>query len=264
MYIEIDHIRLAYDERGAGIPLLFLHGYPLNRHIWAPQLEGLADIARVFTLDMRGHGESSAVAGPYLMDVLADDCNRFLDQLGIIQPIVLCGLSMGGYVSMAFCRRYPQRLAGLILTATRHTADSPEVKANRDKTSEQAKTQGVKSIVDTMLPKLLSPKTYTQNPALVEQVRQIMESTSLEGVLGDLAGLKDRPDSTETLAGLKIPALIIHGKDDQIVPLEATRSMHALLPHARLEILPDAGHLPNLEQPALFNQAVRHFLSSLK
>jgi pimeloyl-ACP methyl ester carboxylesterase len=115
-----------------------------------------------------------------------------------------------------------------------------------------------------MLPKLLSPKTYIQNPELVELVHQIMESTSLEGILGDLAGLKDRPDSTETLAGLKIPALIIHGNDDQLVPPEAARSMHALLPHAQLEILQDAGHLPNLEQPALFNQAVRRYLSSLQ
>jgi 3-oxoadipate enol-lactonase len=263
MNIQLPDFTLAYTDAGQGLPLLFVHGYPLNRALWQPQVEGLGDIARILAPDLRGHGDSQTMPGPYSMDLFADDLNAFLDALGITQPIVLCGLSMGGYVAFAFFRKYAVRLAGLILTATRAAADTPQQKAARDQSAETARQQGVQAIVTAMLPRLLSPKTYAQHPDLVAQVKMIMEHTSLEGILGDLAGLKERPDSTPNLSQIRLPTLLLPGADDPIVPLQEAQAMHAGIQGARLEIIPDAGHLPNLENPSAFNRAVRRFLDTL-
>ena len=260
------HLRgfsMAYSEAGKGLPLLLVHGYPLNRGMWSPQLEGLADVARVLAPDLRGHGESQAVPGPYTMDLFADDLAAFLDVLGIHQKIVLCGLSMGGYIVFAFYRRYAARLAGMILTATRAAADTPQARLARDQSTELARQQGVNAIVDAMLPKLLAPVTFQTRPELVEQARQIMAANSLEGILGDLVALKERPDSTPTLSDIHIPTLLIPGAEDQIIPLQEAQAMQAAIRGSVLEVIPGAGHLLNLENPVAFNAAVRHFLDSL-
>lgn len=260
MRIKISDFSLAYTDVGRGLPLLFIHGFPFNHRMWQPQIETLSDIARAIAPDLRGHGESSPVPGPYNMDQLAGDLAELLDTLGITQPVVLCGLSMGGYVSFAFYRNYPGRVAGLILAATRAKPDTPEGKANRDKTAEKAREEGVRPVVDGMIGKLFAPQTYRQNPALVEEVRTMMEGTSQAGMIGALMAMKERPDSTPTLREIQPAALIIHGREDQIVPLEEARQMQAEIPEARLVEIPDAGHLVNLEQPEAFNHAVRDYL----
>ncbi|MEJ2599486.1 MAG: alpha/beta fold hydrolase [Anaerolineales bacterium] len=260
MFVTVDQLSLAYDEHGSGIPVLWVHGYPLNRTLWKPQLEGLADIAHGLALDLRGHGESQASTGAYSMDLLADDCATFLDALGIRRPVVLAGLSMGGYVCMAFCRRHIDRLAGIILCATRAHADSPEGKQNRTKSIDLAQERGVPAAVSGLLNKLMAPVTYGRRPTLVETVKAMTESTSLEGVVGDLLGMRQRPDSFSTLASFELPALILHGADDQIVPTAEAEQMHTTLPNSQLKIIPQAGHLLNLEQPQAFNTAVRGFL----
>jgi pimeloyl-ACP methyl ester carboxylesterase len=261
---ERSEFKMAYEEHGEGNGLLLIHGYPFNQRMWRPQLEGLADVARVITPDLRGHGHSDPVGGIYTMDLLADDCAALMDHLKITQPVVVCGLSMGGYVAMAFCRRFPHRLAGLILTATRAGVDSPETLANRDQTAELVLKEGVSSIAARMLERVMSPKTYQNNPGLVAEVRAIIEMTSVEGVRGALMGMKVRPDSHVTLMNIKVPALVIQGADDQIVPLQEAITMKAFMPEAQLVVIPDAGHLPNLEQPARFNQVVGDFLKKLK
>lgn len=267
MHIQLPSIKLAYTDTGPdkqGFTLLFVHGYPLNRQMWQPQVEGLADVARVLTIDLRGHGESEIIPGPYSMDLFASDLHAFLEALNIHQPIVLCGLSMGGYVTFAFQRRYPNRLAGLILTATRAAADSLDARAGRDQSAALARSQGTDAIIEGMLPRLLSPQTQAQRPDLVAQARAIMEKTSLETILGDLAGLKERPDFTSGLAQIDIPTLLLPGAEDRIVPLSEAQAMHAAIPDARLHPVPGAGHLPNLENASFFNQAVRDFVQRLK
>ena len=259
--IKLHDFSMAYSENGEGQPLLFVHGYPLNRRMWQPQIDGLADMARVIAPDLRGHGDSQAVPGPYSMDLLADDLNALLDALHISQTVYLCGLSMGGYVAFAFYRRYAQRLAGLILAATRAAADSAQARASREQAAQTARQQGVAAIVEGMAAKMLSPQTVEQRPALAVQVKEIMLRTSLEGVLGDLEGMKERPDSTPTLSQITIPTLVIHGADDQIIPLAEAQAMQAAIPNARMEIIAGAGHLLNLEQAETFNAAVRGFVT---
>jgi 3-oxoadipate enol-lactonase len=263
MRINSNNLTFDYSDNGSGIPLVLIHGYPLSRALWEPQVTGLADVARVLALDLRGHGGSDSVPGPYSMSLLADDCRGFLDTLGITRPVVLGGLSMGGYVVFEFFRKYPQRIAGLILAATRAGADSPEVKANRDKAATTAREKGVGTIVETMLPKMLSQKSYQSQPELVTRARKMMESTSLAGVAGDLAAMRDRTDSTALLAQIDKPTLILHGADDQLIPPAEAQVMSATIPNAQLHVLPEAGHLLNMEQPEAFNEAVRSFLLSV-
>ncbi len=263
MNILIGDIQISYSDAGQGIPLVFVHGFPLNRQMWQPQVEGLSGIARVIAPDLRGHGDSQAVPGPYAMSLFASDLNALLDALGVTEKIVLCGLSMGGYAAFAFYRQYAHRLAGLVLTATRAAADSPEGRTGRDQTAVMVREKGVDALVEGMLPRLLAPRTLQTRPDLVEQARAIMRRTSLEGVLGDLAALKERPDSTALMEKIDLPTLLLPGANDQIVPLHEAQAMHAGIRGSRLVVIPDAGHLPNLENPGAFNQAVQEFLAAI-
>jgi 3-oxoadipate enol-lactonase len=262
MRAQLHDIVLAYDVNGGGRPLLLIHGYPLNRKIWRPQLESLTDAARVIAPDLRGHGESSAPDEPYTVDRLADDLVELLDDLGLAGPVVVGGLSMGGYVALAFYRRHQERVAGLILAATRAGADSEAGKANRDKAIALAQEKGVEAIAESMLPKMLAPETYQSKPGLVRDVRHILAETPLNGVVGDLTAMRDRPDSTELLSGILEPVLVVHGQDDQLIPPSEAEAAFARLPNGRLALVPRAGHLLNLEEPEAFDAEVRNFLRS--
>ncbi len=261
--IRMPDLTMDFGDTGDNTPLLLIHGFPLNRTLWDPQVDSLSEIARVITPDLRGFGASDPLQGMYSMDLLAQDCLELLDRLGVWHPAVIGGLSMGGYVAFAFYRLFPERVRGLILAATRPGADTPEGKANREKSARLASEQGVPAVVEAMLPKMMSPKTYETRKSLVETVRQMMESTSVEGAIGAQLGMKDRPDSTPTLPLIEKPTLILHGADDQLIPVKEAESMQAAIRNSRLKILPDSGHLLNLEQPDLFNQAVREFLFAL-
>lgn len=254
---------MFYEDRGEGIPLLLIHGYPLNCQMWQPQLEDLSDIARVIAPDLRGHGDSSSVPGAYSMELLAKDCAALLDYVGISQPIIICGLSMGGYVAMAFFRMYPSKLKGLILASTRAGADSPEVRSQRSKVVNQIPKEGIQPIASSMSQKLLAPMNYLKNPTLVTKIKSMIEMTSMEGIRGAQLGMMDRFDSHATLKQIEIPTLVIHGHEDQIVPLSEAEEMKAEMKYSKLVIISHAGHLPNLEQPAIFNQAVREYLMGL-
>jgi pimeloyl-ACP methyl ester carboxylesterase len=265
MFVTANDIQLAYSDAGQGQPVLFVHGYPLNRRMWQPQIDGLSGMCRTLAIDLRGHGESQIVPGPYRMEQLADDLNAFLDALGVRQPIVLTCLSMGGYVAFAFYRKYPQRVAGLALTATRALPDSPEVRANRTQAIATITEKGMAPIADSMAPRLLAP-SHANSP-LVNQVRGIMLETSPEGAMGDLAAMRDRPDSTPTLSQIHCPTIVIHGAEDQVIPRGEAQEMYEALraaaPYAEMHILPDAGHMPNLEQPQAYNDILSAFIKRI-
>ncbi|MBU8871267.1 MAG: alpha/beta hydrolase [Gemmatimonadales bacterium] len=257
---EQDALLMSHQDSADRVPVLWIHGYPLSSLLWELQISDLADIARQITPDLRGHGQTPSTAAPYSMEMLANDCVRLLDHLGFVGPVVIGGLSMGGYVALEICRRHPDRVAGLILASTRAGADSAEGKAGRDTAAAVATGTGVEAIVEGMLPKLLAPKTYDEQPDLVDFVREMMMETSVDGVVGALAAMRDRVDSTPGLPNLQIPTLVIHGAEDQLIPVGEAESMAAALPDAELVVVPGAGHLPNLEQPEVFGDAVRGFL----
>jgi pimeloyl-ACP methyl ester carboxylesterase len=173
----------------------------------------------------------------------------------------VCGLSMGGYIALALYRKYPQRVGGLILTATRAAADSPEGKVNRDKAIALAEKEGVEAIARLMLPKMLAAQTCTSRPELVAEVRGIILNSSVPGITGVLAGMRDRPDSTQLLGQITVPVLLIFGEEDQFASKPEVEMMRDSIPDARLHWITEAGHLLNLEQPEKFNHFIREFLA---
>lgn len=256
---------MSYSDAGSGIPILFIHGYPLSRKLWEPQINDLQDVARVITPDLRGHGTSQDQNGPYSMDQMANDCAQLLQHLAIGGKVILCGLSMGGYVSFSFYRQYKNQVAGLILTATRAEADSALAKQNRENAIHTAETEGTEQIFTMMLPKLLSPKNFQDSLALNEKAMKIMHSAVTKDiVVKDQVALMNRANSTSMLPQIDIPVLIIHGVDDQIVPIQEAQTMHAAIKGSTLVILPKAGHLLNLEQPVLFNSSIRNFIKNIR
>ncbi|MFO0774534.1 MAG: alpha/beta fold hydrolase [Nitrospiraceae bacterium] len=260
--IDIDGVKIALTDEGSGSPIVLLHGFPLNRRMWDPQRETLAAHARVIAIDLRGHGDSDAPLWRYSMDQFSDDVIAVLDHLGLAQATIL-GLSMGGYVALALARRHATRVRALVLMDTRAQADTPEGRAGRFRMAQAAHTQGPSAVADTMLPKLLAPATLTDRPQLVQQVRAMIERMAVSGIAGDLMAMADRSDSTSVLATIVCPTLIVVGEQDQATPPADARYMAERIPHARLTIVPGAGHLPNLESPQIVNETVITFLASL-
>lgn len=262
MRLKLPDYSTEAEDLGSREPLLFIHAFPLNRTLWDPQFNELSDVARVLSFDLRGFGGADPV-GAESVAQLAEDCNAFLDAMRVTRPVTLCGLSLGGYVAFAFYRKYPERVRALVLAATRAGADSDEGKANRDRLAAAVQAGGPSAAVEAMLPKMFAPRTYETQPRLVESARAMMLAASAPGIVGALRALRDRPDSTPTLAEIKVPALILHGTDDQLIGLAEAEKMRDGIDGARLQVLPDSGHLLNLEQPALFNDAVRDFVWGL-
>jgi pimeloyl-ACP methyl ester carboxylesterase len=255
---------VEYDDAGQGRPVVLLHAFPLSRAMWRPQLAELAADYRVIAPDLRGFGGTSPFTGPPSVEQMADDVAALLDALGVAEPLVLGGLSMGGYVALAFVRRHAARLRGLILADTRAEADSPEGKANRDRLIAFARANTPRDVIETMLPNLLGKTTRTQCPEVIAEVRQISAAQTPEGIIGALAALRDRPDSTPLLGSISLPVLVVVGGEDTLTPPALAQNLAATLPDARLATIEWAGHLANLEQPEAFNAAVRSFLQTLR
>ncbi len=262
MKADLNDIQLAYEDRGQGLPLVFLHAFPMNRRMWEPQVHALAAQYRVVTVDLRGHGESDAPLWRYSLDQYADDVRALLDLLGI-QEAVLIGLSMGGYLIFAFHRRYPERLKALVFADTRAEADKPEQVAWRFQLAQRAQASGAAVVADDMLPKLIAPSSQT-NPELVDRVRSIILSTRVTGIAGDLTAIAERPDSTGQLKTIHCPTLVLVGELDGLTTPEDNRRIADGITGARFELIPNAGHLSNLEQPEAFNIALLKFLGTLR
>ena len=263
MNVQINGISLAYHDRGTGLPLVFLHAFPLSRTMWAPQEEALSPHFRVITVDLRGHGDSDAPLWHYTLDQAADDVLALMDHLSI-RHAVLVGLSMGGYILFSFYRKYPDRVKGLVLADTKAQADTPEGRDARFQMAQIANRQGPAAIADIMLPKLLSPDTITAKPDLVRTVRSMIEGNQISGIAGDLMAMAERPDSTPLLETIVCPTQIIVGEHDHATPPSEAQLMADRIPHARLTIIPNAAHLANLEQPEAFTHIVQAFASDLE
>ena len=256
-------LTVHFEERGAGIPLLLIHGFPFYGRMWSGQLDSLSGIAQVLVPDLPGFGDSPTGLGAPSVDQYAEDCLAVLDALDIMEPVVIGGLSMGGYIALAAARFFPLRVRGLILCSTRAGADSAEGKAGRDKTIAQVKESGTSVVTESMYPKLFSPETYETKPEVAAELKEIMKGATVEGVVAALTAMRDRPDSTSLLSKLHMPTLIIHGKDDQVIPPAEAEAMAKAIPHNDLHIIDQAGHLPNLEQPEEFDRVVKKFLAKL-
>jgi pimeloyl-ACP methyl ester carboxylesterase len=262
MRARIDGVEIEYEEAGSGPALILLHAFPLGLFMWEPQVEALAATHRVVRFDARGFGGSGLGEGPLTMERIADDAARLLDLLGVERAVV-GGCSMGGYAALAFVRRHPQRLAGLVLQDTRATADTAEARASRAALAEKVLAEGAGAAVEAFLPKLLGDTTRRERPELVADLERRIRATSPAAIAAALHGLAARADSRETLPTIGVPALVLVGAEDVLTPPSESTTMAAAIPRARLDVIPGAGHIANLESPAATNAALRAFLASL-
>lgn len=261
---RIRGIEMAYEVEGTGPTVLLLHGFPFNRSLWREQVEALCDRYRVITPDLRGFGETRPLGEePATMSEMAEDVAALMDEIGI-ERFALGGLSMGGYVSFAFYRRFPLRVRALILADTRPQADTDDARENRQRQASQALSEGMSGIVDAMLPKLLTPATLTERKDVTERLTTMMMSTDPRAAAAALRGMAVRPDQTYLLARILAPTLIIVGSEDRITPPADAEVMHREIRGSRLEVIEGAGHVSNLERPSEFNRALRDFLDALQ
>jgi 3-oxoadipate enol-lactonase len=258
----INGVNLAVEVEGQGPALLFIHGYPHDRSIWAHSMAELEGYRRI-ALDLRGMGESDAPDLGYSMETYAGDVAGLLDTLGV-EEAVLCGLSMGGYVAFEFLRRWRRRVRGLVLMDTRAEADSAEAKRSRDAAAATARESGAAAVAAALLPGMLAPATLAGAPAVVERVRAMMTAAPVAGMVGALGAMRDRSDNSDLLPGLAgLPTLVLVGEHDALTPPAQARAMAEAIPGATLVVIPAAGHLPPVEQPVETTRALREFLRSL-
>jgi 3-oxoadipate enol-lactonase len=257
----VGDVEIAYDDIGTGLPVVFLHGFPLNRTMWDPQVGALVAECRCIPIDFRGMGDST-IAGPYSMDRYADDVIGVLDTLRI-ERAVFVGLSMGGYVAFAIWRRHADRVRALVLADTRAVADSVETIERRRAMIQAAEDQGSAAVANMQIAGLVGKTTRDRRPDIYDSMHRMMAQAAPEGIVGALEAMIDRPDSTPTLATINVPTMIVTGEEDVITPPRDARIMQASIPGSRLEILQQAGHLSNVERPAAFTTVVSEFLGSL-
>lgn len=274
----ISDTSLAVQERivpGDGPPVLFLHGFPFDHSIWNRTFDALGHCRsktgngqwRLIAPDLRGLGRSPLPdgAGPTTMEKFADDLNLLLEAMKVEEKIVLVGLSMGGYVAMQFARKYADQLAGLVLCDTKTVADPPAVAANRRVQAENLRTvpdflpNFLKSVAETMIPNLFSEKTQSEKPEVVQELRTVIESNNPLGAAAATLGMAERPDTTEILRQLDVPVLVVCGSEDRFSPPEEMKPLAEIARQGRYVEIPDAGHLPPMEQPELFAEALAGF-----
>lgn len=256
-----DGDRMHYEEKGAGLPVVLVHGFPLDGRIWEHQLAGLSDRHRVIVPDLRGFGGSRSTR-PFTLADLADDLHQLLSRIGAL-PCVLGGLSMGGYVTFAFMTKYLNDLKGVLLIDTKCEADNAEQKAGRLKMIESLRAGGAKVVADAMEPKMLAPGAAQGRPDVAGRLRRIMEEQPPLTLEHALMAMRDREDYRDKLASCACPTLILVGDGDQITPPSGAEAMAREIPRAKLVVIKGAGHLAPMEQPEQVTRAVKEFLGEI-
>jgi 3-oxoadipate enol-lactonase len=260
-YVELRGRRHRYLQAGSGWPVVLLHAFPLNADLWRPQLERVPRGWRFLAPDLRGFGRGIPPPSTMSMADMADDIHAFLDTLEI-ENAVIVGLSMGGYVLMQLYRTAPERFTAMVLANTKATADSADGRAAREQMAALVRRDGVRAVADQMLPKLLGATSHRARPHLEPLVRRLIESNTADGIEAAIHAVKERPESMATLARSAVPALVITGDEDAIIPISESEAMQRTIPRAVLTVLTAAGHVSSLEVPDDFSEALANFLRS--
>jgi len=253
---------VRYFEAGIGRPFILLHAFPVSAEMWRPQLDRVPHGWRFIAPDLRGFGESSIHDTDIGMADYANDVLKLMDALQI-DTAAIGGLSMGGYVTFAIFRQAPTRITAMLLADTRSTADTDEGIQARRALLETARSTGVGAVADQMLPKLLGQTSHRTRPSLVADVRRQIEANPSVGLEAAIYALMKRPDSTPDLARIECPALIVVGAEDMVTPIRDAEALTTGIRNAQLAVMPDAGHLSNLEAPEEFSNTITRWVESL-
>jgi len=266
--ICLSHGNLAYIDRGQGVPVLLLHGFPLDHTMWNAQIDALTEQCRVIAPDLRGFGESplGAVDPEHgiSMEQYADEVIELLNALNITEPIVLVGFSMGGYVAWQFVRKYGDRVRALIQCDTRAIADTDEARAGRIKMADNVADWGSLRVAEMMGPKLFSARALETKPQLMAEVRGVVERTPPAAIAAAQRGMAARPDVTAMLPTIQAPTLVLVGELDAISSSAEMRTIAEAIPRADFVEIPNSGHMTTMENPNAVSQSLSEFIASLR
>jgi pimeloyl-ACP methyl ester carboxylesterase len=249
--VSINGFQLAYERHGTGTPLVLLHGYPLDHHLWDDIVPLLKDTFDLIIPDLRGFGESTTVDTPFTMDDMATDIAGLLGHLSI-QKTAIAGHSMGGYVALAFARHFPKRVTGLGLISSQVLADPSDRKEGRYKSAVEVSEKGIGGVVETMASK------FTTDPRLQTFARETMQKQKSEAYIGALKAMAERPDSTPLLAKIQYPVVLVHGDADALIPVVRAREVKEAIPNAHFVEIDGAGHMPMMEAKEITAEALKH------
>jgi len=255
--VPVNGVELNVIDRGAGQPILFVHGFGLDHRMWLPQLEALEDSHRVIAPDLRGFGGSGVAPGKVTMQQFAEDLHGLLSALEVDEPVCYCGLSMGGYICWPFLRQNSSAVSSLVLCDTRAIPDTPKAAEQRLLLADAVLKFGSQAAAGVFIPQLFPDG---QSGQAVEDVRTMITDADPEGLAAALRGMAERPDSTDLLSTIDVPTLVICGTDDRITPLSEVRAMSEGISHSQFVEIPDAGHIPTVETPEAVNALLQQFL----
>jgi pimeloyl-ACP methyl ester carboxylesterase len=260
----INGITMHWDDNGDGQPIVLIHGYPLNRSMWQPQIDALCCAGyRIISPDLRGFGDSEASDLPYTMDLFVDDLVALLDHLGICN-VIFGGMSMGGCILMRLMERYPQKVSAACFIVTRSEADDPAGRERRLKLARQAMVSGPQAIATIFSELLFADRTKTDQPELFERIFKLMTANAPQGLAGGMIAMAGRKDYTRLLNEFRQPSLVIGAEEDKAVNLGQIETIAAGLANSSVCIIPRAGHMVNMEQPDAFNDCLIKFLKGLE
>ena len=263
MRVSLGDGSLNVVDRGSGTVVVLVHGFPLDHSMWQGQIEALSAKYRVIAPDLRGFGQSDSVEGTLTMTSMAADLLKLLDALEITEPVVVCGLSMGGYVAMQLWKHYPDRLKGLVLCDTRAMGDAPEAARNRLAMAEKVLKEGSQVAAEAMLSKLFAPDAEKSQPEIVRSTKEVILKTAPATIAAAQRGMAERPDMRINLTILQCPTLVVCGELDVISTPAEMKSIADALPKSRYEVIANAGHMSPLEKPEAFNNVLLGWLATL-
>lgn len=264
----VNEIEMACLDRGLGMPVVLVHGFPLDQTMWESQIEALGGEFRVIAPDLRGYGESELgevdPADGVTMERYADDLNAMLDAMEITEPIVLCGFSMGGYILWQFVQKYGERIRALILCDTKASADTDDAKKMRLKMANHIDEWGTEKVAQAMKPKLFAEATLEERPEIVERMISVIHRTNPQAIAAAQRGMAARPDMSELLRELLCPVLVIVGEEDVLTSPAEMEFIAGQIPGSLLQRVPEAGHMAPVEQPEIVTAAMQNFLRQIR
>lgn len=261
--LRVNDFDLSYDDIGEGkVPIIFLHGFPFDKSMWKSQLDALKASNRVIACDIRGFGQSSDEDTMLSIDLFAEDLIDFMNELRI-EKAIICGLSMGGYITLNAARRFPDRFEALILCDTQCNADNDDVKAKRQSAIEGIEENGPAEFNEKFLLSVFHKDSITKKESLVKDLRKVVNANTPNIIINGLNAISQRSETCSVLDKIEVPTLIICGRDDQVTPLTQSEAMHSQIEDSVLRIIENAGHVSNLEQTEDFNTQVIDFLAML-
>jgi 3-oxoadipate enol-lactonase len=261
MKIKLNNCIINYAERGLpqGTPVVFVHGFPFDHTMWEPQMKALPNHFRAITYDVRGHGASEVGDGQYTIEFFVDDLIALLDHL-VIDKVILCGLSMGGYIALRAYERHPGRFKAMVFCDTKSEADSNEAKIKRSATLRTVKSDGVGVFADEFVKAIFAAETFRTHPEVVESIKSTILSNSPIGICGAAIALATRTDTSGVLSKISVPTLILVGEEDKLTPPAASEAMHRQIAGSELHVIGHAGHMSNLENAPEFDKHLIEFL----